>query len=308
MHTRLLEMLICPACLPEEIPLLLDGHRHEDGDIVEGTLVCPACGARYAIADGLADLVSENTAVPPVQAKYDQDRLVASYLWSHYADLWDDPEATGAYGAWMEMLGEVSGPALDAGCAVGRFTLELAARVGIAVGVDLSRPFVSLARNIAAEGKMTFPAPLLGLLTTTFSFTLPLRLRQGTAEFVRADALRLPFRRDAFGVVTSLNIVDKVPAPREHLAHCTRVCAAPGTIMVSDPFSWSPEVAPPEAWLGGTPETGDSAASIAALLDREKGLHAHVAGSVWWTIRETANRYERIRSQVVVATKTQASR
>lgn len=303
MHDRLCDMLVCPACLPEEIPLKLENACREGKDIVAGRLVCPGCGLGYGIEGGLADLVPEETPVPPGQARYDQDRLAASYLWSHYADLWNDPEATGAYAQWMALAGEVAGPGLDAGCAVGRFTLELAARTGFAVGVDLSRNFVALARGVAAEGGMTFIAPLQGLLTTTFSFTLPKRLRQGVAEFLRADALRLPFRQECCGVVASLNVVDKVPAPRRHLDECQRVCTAPGTLVVSDPFSWSTDVAPPEKWLGGTPETGDSATYLAALLGREPGLSAHIAGNVCWVIRDHANRFERIRSEVIVARK-----
>lgn len=304
MHVWLLDMLVCPACLPEEILLKLENACREGEDIVAGRLVCPGCGKQYGIEDGLADLVAEDTVTPPGQDRYDQERLAASYLWSHYADLWNDPEATGAYAQWLELMGEVSGPGLDAGCAVGRFTLELAARTGFAVGIDLSRNFVALARRVAAESGMTFTAPLQGLLTTTFSFTLPTRLQRGTAEFVRADAMRLPFRRECCGVVASLNVVDKVPDPRQHLGECQRVLAAPGTLVVSDPFSWSPDVAPPEQWLGGTPETGDSATYLTALLGREPGLSAHVAGSVRWAIRDHANRFERIRSEVVVARKS----
>jgi SAM-dependent methyltransferase len=301
MHTRLLDLLVCPACLPEETGLRLENPCREGEDLVAGTLVCPVCGAAYCIADGLADLVPPGQGTPPAQTRYDQDLLAASYLWGHYADLWEDPEATGAYAAWMEMAGNVSGPALDAGCAVGRFTFELAARTGFAVGVDLSRPFVSLARRVAAEGAMTFEAPWQGLLTTTFSFELPQRLRRGLVEFVRADVLCLPFRKGLFGVVASLNLVDKVPDPRAHLDECQRVCAASATLLVSDPFSWNPAVAPPESWLGGTPETGESAACLAAHLSRRPGWNADMAGHVWWVLRETANRFERIRSHGVMA-------
>lgn len=301
MHEKVLDWLVCPACLPEEYPLEPRTIRRENEDIVSGVLVCPRCGAHYAIEDGLADLTPPGLAVPAPQTRYDAARMAASYLWSQYADLWDDPEATGAYGAWMAMLGECADPGLDAGCAVGRFTLELAGKTGFAVGVDLSRNFVALARQIVRQGGLTFTAPWQGTITTEFSFALPDRLRAGRAEFIRADALRLPFRQGGFGVVASLNVVDKLPDPRRHLRECQRLCAAPATLVVADPFSWSPEVAPPDTWIGGTPETGDSARQLAALLAGGPGWSAAVAGSARWSIRDHKNRYEHIQSEVVVA-------
>jgi SAM-dependent methyltransferase/uncharacterized protein YbaR (Trm112 family) len=301
MNTRLVEMLVCPACLPVEKPLRLEAEQEEGTEIVRGTLTCPACGAKYEIADGVADLVAPGTDVPTEQGKYDTERLAASYLWSHYADLWDDREATDAYARWLDMAGSWEGPALDAGCAVGRFTLELAARNGFAVGVDLSRPFVALARQIVRKKEKVFTAPRQGHLTTRFGFSLPKRLQQGTAEFVRADAMRLPFRAATFGLVASLNVVDKLPAPKRHLEEAMRLCAAPGTLLVADPFSWSETVAKPEDWLGGTPETGDSAACIAHMLGAAPDWKANIAGSAQWTLRDHANRYEHIRSEVILA-------
>jgi SAM-dependent methyltransferase len=144
-------------------------------------------------------------------------------------------------------------------------------------------------------------------MTTRFDFALPERLRQGTAEFVRADALRLPFARERFGVAASLNVVDKLPAPRRHIEECQRVCAAPATLLVADPFSWSPEIAAPGAWIGGTPETGPSAPCLVALLESVPGWTAQKSVDVAWSIRDHANRFERIRSETVVARHAPAS-
>lgn len=306
MDTQLLDWLVCPACLPKERKLAHTAQEEQDGDIVTGTLSCPACGARYAITDGLADLTLPGETVPAPQARYDLDRLGASYLWSQYADLWHDPEASAAYTDFAAACQAATGPTLDAGCSVGRFTLELAARTGWAVGVDLSRNFVALARKIARNGGLAFDAPLQGLRTTRFSFVLPDRLRGGRTEFLRADAQHLPFRQEAFGLVASLNVVDKLPEPRRHLRQCQRVCAAPAGLLVADPFSWSTDIAPPTQWLGGTPETGDSAAATAAFLAELPGWSATTAGEVAWTIRDHKNRYERIKSELILASRTAA--
>jgi uncharacterized protein YbaR (Trm112 family) len=312
MLERLLDILACPACLPEEHQLSIRVDHATGEDILEGELRCRACGAAYPIRQGLAELLPPDSPVPPVQARYDQKRVVASYLWSHFADLWGDPQATGAYCRWAEMApvrdanrkndaGSDQGIGLDAGCSVGRFTLELAARTGFAVGVDLSRSFTSLARTLAREGRTTFEAPREGLLLERFTIELPERLRANPVEFITADAQALPFRRSCFAVTASLNIVDKIPRPLDHLRECQRVCAAPSGFLVSDPFSWSPEVAQPAAWLGGTEEAGPALENVVRLLGQEPGWRARLGEPVWWTIRDHANRYELIRSQSVLA-------
>ena len=74
--------------------------------------------------------------------------------------------------------------------------------------------------------------------------------------------------------------------------------------VLSDPFSWSTEAAPVEAWLGGTtdgPHAGKGLANIAQLL--AEGTRALAPawqvgepGHVWWKIRTHSNHFELIRS------------
>ncbi|HKI48569.1 MAG TPA: Trm112 family protein, partial [Desulfobacteria bacterium] len=56
MKSRILEMLVCPVCLPEEHgldPLIL---KEKEEDIVEGILTCMHCGREYPIHGGIAFL------------------------------------------------------------------------------------------------------------------------------------------------------------------------------------------------------------------------------------------------------------
>jgi SAM-dependent methyltransferase len=303
MLEKLLDILVCPACLPGERPLTLEAAKAQDGDILEGRLVCPACGAGYLIEGGLAELLPPGSAKPPAQAKYDQWRTLGAYLWSHYSDLWNDPEASQAYGQWFKALelDGVRGLGLDAGCAVGRFTLEMAAELGFAVGVDLSRTFAATARLLARQGSLAFEAPGEGQLPVSYRVELPRRLTGLSVEFVLADAQALPFRQESFAAVATLNIVDKLPRPLEHLRQCQRVCARPGRLLFSDPFSWSESVAQPGDWLGGTKEKGPGLANVAGILGQNPGWRAEVKEPVWWTIRDHPNRFERMRAQVVLA-------
>lgn len=305
MLTRLLDILVCPHCLPQERLLSALIRQEEDGEIIEGEFVCAECGARYPVSEGLADLSPPGAAPVAAQARYDEEGAAAAYLWSHYADLWGDPEAAEAYARWGGLLDAAPGTsALDAGCATGRLTLEAAVACGFAVGVDLSRPFIKAARRLARTGRLALRLPIEGRLAEERLIELPERLRSARAEFLLADAQALPFRRGSFGAVASCNIVDKVPRPLDHLRQCQRVCASPGRLLVCDPFSWSEEVAALELWLGGTAETGRAIETIPRLLEEIPGWRAAAKAPVPWTIRHHANRFERIFSQTILALKS----
>jgi len=64
MNKRLLEILICPRCLPDEIQLAEKITDIKGNDIINGELRCPGCGKIYFIENGIADLAPN----PPTQA------------------------------------------------------------------------------------------------------------------------------------------------------------------------------------------------------------------------------------------------
>ncbi len=199
MKRLLVPFLICPSCLPKELPLELSAVHETDGDVVEGTLTCRGCRRRFAIRDGIALLVHDPDAVTGGgQWRYEEAGTVNSYLWSHYSDLLDDQEANTAYAQWGAQLCPMPGAGLDAGCAVGRLTFELSTMTDLAVGCDLSLAFVRTARRLARERKIDFSLPLEGNLRQEFTLTLPDRIPTDRTEFIVADALRLPFARESF--------------------------------------------------------------------------------------------------------------
>ena len=151
MKRFLLPLLICPACLPRELPLELAVAREEGDDIIAGTLSCRNCRRRFPIREGIAVLLPDPDAAPAGgQWKYEEAGTVAGYLWSHFADLLDDPEAGDAYPAWADCLAPEGPAAFDAGCAVGRLAFEMARRSELAVGCDLSLAFIRTARQLVA--------------------------------------------------------------------------------------------------------------------------------------------------------------
>ncbi len=56
MKKSLLEMLVCPVCLPDEIAFkaVITDQQHED--ITKGALTCPKCSRTYPIREGIAFL------------------------------------------------------------------------------------------------------------------------------------------------------------------------------------------------------------------------------------------------------------
>lgn len=307
MHRDLLDLLTCPRCLPAESPLHLEERQRDGAEIVTGDLHCRHCGRGYPIRDGLATLLPEEDVAPD---PYAGGERLSSYLWAHYADLWQDARATPAYREWRSWLGGAEDVLrLDLGCAVGRFTFELAEARGLTLGVDRCAGFVRAARTLHREGELTFTLRDEGRQGHPVTLTLPPAWRQKRCEFLVADALALPFRAGTFGQLASLNLIDKLPRPRTHLEEVTRVAHAHrAAFLFADPFSWSSEVAPEEAWLGGQsegPYRGAGSLGVTEVLAAKVSPPWRLArqGEVDWTLRNHRNHFEQIRSATLLFTR-----
>jgi uncharacterized protein YbaR (Trm112 family) len=308
MDPKLLDLLICPACLPAEKPLRPAALRQAGGDVLAGRLECHDCNRHYPIEKGVAILLPEpKTAEQRETDRYESPAAVASYLWSHFGDLLGDPEATDAYARWADLVAGVRGPALDAGCAVGRLTFELGRHCELAVGIDRSLTFIRLARRLKLEGRYGFRLPLEGHLSERKTVVLPPDWPRERCEFLVADAQALPFPRGTFHGGCSLNLVDKLPRPRRHLEELNRVVLPAGAqLLFADPFSWSAAASPAAEWLGGTtqgPFAGGGRENVRRLLERGLSPPWRVTrdDSVWWKLRSHRNHFELIRSITLLA-------
>lgn len=308
MKMQLLDLIVCPHCLPREYSLVADIISERDGDIETGTLKCPHCVALFPISEGIALLDPFGNDSQKSANKYETDEVVSSYLWSHYGDLMGDDQASEAYYTWARLMQPQGGLALDAGGAVGRFSFEMSARCDFVVGIDTSHAFIRAARRLMRERFLVVPLKDEGLLSREVTIRLAEEWRSDKVEFLVANALALPFRKDTFALFASLNLVDKVPSPIRHLQEMNRVTRdRHAQFLLSDPFSWSSEVAPVDEWLGGKAEgryAGKGLANIAALLSDGGGdlvptWRAGERGEVWWKIRTHSNHYELIRSLYV---------
>jgi SAM-dependent methyltransferase/uncharacterized protein YbaR (Trm112 family) len=344
MKREILEFLICPTCLPEECPLTPEHCQGPGSEISEGILRCSGCGRAYPIEKGVARLAPvistedrdfENHSSAPAHRRasgpfnpeqqlsdtcpptsvYESPEVLSTYLWSHYADLFNDPDANRAYSEWAELMAPSSGAALDAGCAVGRFCFEMSCKYDFAIGVDLSENFIHTARRIMEERGFSFRLKEEGRIQSERTFVLPQRWDSKKVEFLVADANALPFRSGAFSCVASLNLLDKTARPLDHLYEAGRSAScSKARMLVSDPFSWSETACSPDRWLGGAPGgrfSGFGIENVSALLSGQIDLHSPgdcfsgwkvtERGSVWWKIRNHRNHFEFIRSQFVKA-------
>ena len=306
MKELLVDFLICPSCLPVEAALQCLISEKDGADILSGSLYCSQCNTNYPIQDGIAILLPVSSEVDSqIPSKYENAILVSSYLWAHYADILKDMDAIAAYEEWSALLRDDSGISLDAGCSVGRFTFEMSKKSDFAVGIDNSRAFIKTARQLMIDRQMEFSIPEEGLLREQRIIKLPETFDSTKVEFVVGDAYRLPFRGNSFSSVASLNLIDKIPSPLAHLREMNRVARENNTqFLISDPFSWSLDIADETLWLGGTadgPYPGMGIDNILSLLTGQTGeitppWEVEKQGHIWWKIRNHKNHFELIRS------------
>ena len=304
-------ILICPSCLPRESALHLTARECASGDVTEGELGCPLCGARYPISEGLADLSpAASLPNPALLSKYEDEAVLAPYLWSHFGEAAMEEECNTAYSQWASLLGKTSGLALDVGCAVGRMTFEMSVRSDFAIGIDRSTEFVRKARELMLKGGTHFEVPEEGRLSRNVEFRFPSDWDPARVEFLVADAQALPFSSGAFSEVSSLNLLDRLPNPLQHLMDASRVAAPERSgFLFSDPFSWSEEFSEEAEWLGGTKRgsyPGDGFHNVSRILQGDRGLisppwRISATGAIWWALRNHRNHFERIRSRFIRA-------
>ena len=208
----------------------------------------------------------------------DQTRQhLSSYAWGHYSD--QDPlETKGPKLSLVELLelgltlaGPLEkGPILDAGCAVGRSSFELADRTEqLVLGIDMSFSMLQVASRALRTGEVQYPRRRVGLVYDQRTFPISFQ-RPDLVDFWVCDALAPPFPKSKFSLVTSLNLLDCVSSPHEHLVSIGHSLAPGGRAILCTPYDWSPGATPIEGWIGGHsqrgPQAGDSAAALRALL------------------------------------------
>ena len=310
MKDFLLPHLICPACLPKENALDVRAYkmdRQRKNDIVSAELHCLKCKRIFPVKDGIADL---QVFQDLIGRRYEDSSMVDRYLLNHYSDILDAPES-GLEPFFLGSLLETGSlSSFDAGCSVGRLVFEMGNKSGWAVGCDLSLRFITAARNLMNSRHCTFSLPIEGTLRETFNATLPDSWCTDNVDFIIADAQYVPFRRETFQHVSSLNLLDRVPYPLAHLYEMNRVASQNNaSFLFADPFSWLTSPAPEDRWLGGSAlgnYAGRGKDVVSGLLQGKGSLlvpawKIEASGQHSWSLRTHQNHRELISSEFMVA-------
>jgi SAM-dependent methyltransferase/uncharacterized protein YbaR (Trm112 family) len=280
---------ICSSCRTGALRIR-EVLRGTDREVLEGLIECenPVCQHLYPIVDGIPILVADLRNFVQNQtlsllgrddlsetmmallaecagpgSAFDSTRQhVSSYGWTHYGDL--DPEDPAAQPSalvtilrsGLERLAEAGirpeGPAIDLGCSLGRGTFELAASApgSLVLGVDLNIAMLRVAGTALRQGRVRYPLRRVGMVYE--EKTANVRLEGADrVDFWCLDALKLPFPAETFDLATSLNLLDSVESPVDHLTALKEVVRSGGGALIASPFDWNPAVTPVEAWVGG---------------------------------------------------------
>jgi SAM-dependent methyltransferase len=179
--------------------------------------------------------------------------------------------------------------ALDLGCAVGRFTFELARVTNRALGTDLSKRFIQTARRMANRGSLEVPIKETGRQFRWRRLALPKTLRRGDVEFRVADAMDLSsFPDGAFQVVSAINLVDRLPRPRAFLSQLPRLLASGGQLLLASPFTWLEEYTAFREWIASE--------QVPQLLNADFRLARH--GQIPFVIREHRRKFQLVVAEV----------
>jgi SAM-dependent methyltransferase/uncharacterized protein YbaR (Trm112 family) len=297
---------VCPVCRHRgrEPQALVVGTvvRAAADDILEGVLLCPerTCQREHPIIDGIAVVVPDiaSWATHQLDAVMRRDDLsmfmesalgdaagpgssfnsertnLGSYAWSHWGDFDAESPAregslVGLLDAGLALLGErPRGLWADLGCSVGRATFELARRTGdLAAGVDLNFAMLRIAEKLRRHGRVAFPLRRVGVVFDRHEVAVP-DLPGERVSFWCCDVAALPFAAAAFDGALSLNVLDCVQSPVDHLVELGRILAPRARAVLASPYDWAPAATPLTEWLGGHSQRASSHGSSAAELRR----------------------------------------
>ena len=278
--------------------------KEKKGSILEGILSCsnPQCLSEYPVIDGIpvikADLrsyISQN--IIPVLCRDDltdtmesllgdcfgpgsafdsNRRHISTYAFDHYGDL--DPEtparASAKPGSIIKLLRQglesmernIKGPVIDMGCSVGRTSFELARTFDeIVLGVDLNFGMLKTAASILEKGHVSYPRRKVGITFERMEFPVEFE-NADNVDFWVCDAAALPFTDNVFSAGISLNVLDCIWSPYDHLKELARILIPNAHAIVSAPYDWSANATPVESWLGGHSQRSENKGASEVVL------------------------------------------
>jgi SAM-dependent methyltransferase len=198
MKHRALNVLVCPACKAD---LLAEIAVVEGNEILDGTLTCSSCGARYPIRDGVPRFVPDGLYASSFGRQWNWFRTVQ--LDSETGTSRSE-DALNAVTGWHD--DQYRGRRLlDAGVGAGRFAERAADKGADVFGIDLTTAVDAAYRNIGE--------------------------RPGV-HLIQADIFALPFRSNTFDLAYSIGVLHHTPDPAEAFRRVADVVSPQGRFAV----------------------------------------------------------------------------
>jgi SAM-dependent methyltransferase len=201
---------------------------------------------------------------------------LSTYTFDHYGDL--DPEerkdSPVLPGSVLHLLKQGlssfgkkgRGPVIDVGCAVGRTSFELAKTADdLILGVDLNFAMLRTAAAILHQGRVSYPKRRVGIAFDKREFPATFE-GASKVDFWACDATSLPFADESFSLAASLNVIDCVQSPYDHLKELGRILKPNAGALISAPYDWNVNATPVEAWLGGHSQRSESQGASEIML------------------------------------------
>ena len=158
------------------------------------------------------------------------------------------------------------GPVIDVGCAVGRTSFELAKTADdLILGVDLNFAMLRTAAAILHQGRVSYPKRRVGIAFDKREFPATFE-GASKVDFWACDATSLPFADESFSLAASLNVIDCVQSPYDHLKELGRILKPNAGALISAPYDWNVNATPVEAWLGGHSQRSESQGASEIML------------------------------------------
>jgi 2-polyprenyl-3-methyl-5-hydroxy-6-metoxy-1,4-benzoquinol methylase/uncharacterized protein YbaR (Trm112 family) len=209
MKPRVIEWLACPVC---------GGHlSHESSpptlDVEEGALSCPA-GHTFPIAGGVPRL-SPDDLLEEGRAAADSIRESFSHEWQHFDFAEDRTWGASVEQRREEFLRHVNLPAealegklvLDAGCGNGSLSRAIASFGCDVLAADIGRQVLEAHRHFS-------------------------KLEDGRTNYIQANLMHPPFRRDTFDVIFCAGVLHHTPSTKDTFDKLVPALAPDGTIFV----------------------------------------------------------------------------
>lgn len=200
MKRRLLDLLVCPNCHQS---LDCKPTYEDDGEIIDGELICVSCQQTFKILRGIPRFISVNLS-------QGQQRTAQAFgwQWTHFTEMHD--RFASQFLDWIFPIQPdffKSKTVLDAGCGIGRH-VYYSAQYGAAdvIGLDISTAVETAFENVG---------------------------RLPNVHIVQADIMHPPFRPQIFSFIYSIGVLHHMPVPQAGFNALVPLVKPQGTI-----FAW----------------------------------------------------------------------